>query len=125
MADGDPWWWTIRTVRQELAAGRISHTEYLAALHARTSGHSWLNAFAHRVLDDTPQSAVAVGSYGVGELAGVPLAVKDNIDTCDAPTTAGTAALQGRVPGTDSTVVARLRAASGLLAGKTVMHELS
>src|SRR5699024_554346 len=80
---------------------------------------------AHRVLDDPAQHAVAVGSYRAGELAGVPLAVKDNIDTCDAPTTAGTAALQGRVPGSDSTAVARLRAADGLLAGKTVMHELS
>jgi len=68
---------------------------------------------------------VAARSYGVGELAGIPLAVKDNIDTRDAPTTAGTAALQGRVPRADNTAVARVRAASGLLAGKTVMHELS
>src|SRR5699024_8045751 len=61
MADTDPWWWTIRTARQELSGGHISHTEYLAALQARTIDRSWLNAFAYRAFDDTVQGRLPPG----------------------------------------------------------------
>lgn len=124
MADGDPWWWTIHAARQQLATGRISRREYLTALQARTTDRAELNAFAYRIPSEVLW-ARAVSSHLDGPLAGVPLAIKDNIDTGDAPTTGGTAALRGCVPHSDSEAIRRLRAASGLVAGKTVMHELS
>lgn len=58
-------------------------------------------------------------------LFGVPIAVKDNIDTADAPTSAGTPALRGKTPRRDAPVLQRLRAAGALVAGKTNMHELA
>ncbi|MGE5138864.1 MAG: amidase, partial [Rudaea sp.] len=56
-------------------------------------------------------------------LQGIPIALKDLFDTCDAPTTAGSAIFRDRIPAEDATVVARLRAAGAVLIGKTNMHE--
>lgn len=60
-----------------------------------------------------------------GALAGIPFAVKDNIDTRDLPTTAGTPALSGSRPTVDHVAVERLRAAGAVMIGKTNMHELA
>ncbi len=57
-------------------------------------------------------------------LDGVPVAVKDEIDMLPYPTTVGTAFLGDQPAQEDSTVAARLRAAGGLLVGKTNMHEI-
>jgi aspartyl-tRNA(Asn)/glutamyl-tRNA(Gln) amidotransferase subunit A len=63
----------------------------------------------------------AVG--GEGALAGVPVAVKDNIAVAGVPTTDGTRAFADRVAVRDATVVARLRAAGAAVIGTTNMHE--
>ena len=60
-----------------------------------------------------------------GPLAGVPVGVKDIIDTADQPTENGTRLDAGRRPQTDATVVRRLRAAGALILGKTVTTELA
>jgi Asp-tRNA(Asn)/Glu-tRNA(Gln) amidotransferase A subunit family amidase len=60
----------------------------------------------------------------LGIFDGVPVAVKDELDMVPYPTTAGTAFLGKHSAATDSTVVARLRAAGALLVGKTNMHEI-
>jgi mandelamide amidase len=62
---------------------------------------------------------------GAGPLAGVPLAVKDNLDTADLPTTGGTPSLRDSRPGRDQHAVARLRAAGAAVVGKTNLHELA
>lgn len=57
-------------------------------------------------------------------LHGIPIMVKDNLDTGDRmPTTAGSLALAGTHAAADSTVVARLRAAGALILGKTNLSE--
>ena len=63
----------------------------------------------------------AVG--GEGPLAGVPVAVKDNIAVAGVATTDGTFAFRDRVAARDATVVARLRAAGAAVIGTTNMHE--
>lgn len=59
-----------------------------------------------------------------GALHGVPILVKDNIETADRmPTTAGSLALKDNVSGRDAPVVAKLRAAGAIILGKTNLSE--
>lgn len=61
----------------------------------------------------------------VGPLAGLPIAVKDNIDVAGTRATAGSLILADRVPETDAEAVRRARAAGAVVIGKTVLHELA
>ena len=60
-----------------------------------------------------------------GPLHGVPFTLKDSLDTAGLVTTAGTIGWRNRVPDRDATVVARLRAAGGILLGKTNTPEFT
>ncbi|HEX6775893.1 MAG TPA: amidase, partial [Methylomirabilota bacterium] len=60
-----------------------------------------------------------------GPLHGVPFAVKDQLDTAGVLTTSGSALLKLHVPSEDSTVVAQLRAAGGILLGKLNLTEFA
>ena len=60
-----------------------------------------------------------------GPLHGVPFTIKDSLDTAGLVTTAGTIGWRNRVPDRDATVVARLRAAGGILLGKTNTPEFT
>jgi Asp-tRNA(Asn)/Glu-tRNA(Gln) amidotransferase A subunit family amidase len=60
-----------------------------------------------------------------GALHGLPVGLKDIIDTADMPTENGTAIDAGRRPGRDATIVRRLRAAGAIVMGKTVTTELA
>jgi amidase len=58
-----------------------------------------------------------------GPLAGMPILLKDNIETADMPTTAGSLALENNAPGRDAPLVARLRAGGAVIVGKTNLSE--
>jgi len=61
----------------------------------------------------------------VGPLHGVPVGIKDIIDTKDMPTEDGTILHQGRRPQHDATLVSKLREAGAVIIGKTVTTELA
>ena len=61
----------------------------------------------------------------MGPLHGLPVAVKDNIDTADIPSEYGSAIYAGHVPHADAASVAALRSAGGYVLGKTVSAELA
>lgn len=60
-----------------------------------------------------------------GPLHGVPLGLKDLIDTAGTPTTAGSALFQDRIPSQDADVVRRLKNAGAVLIGKQNLHEFA
>ncbi len=87
-----------------------------------------LNPLLHAVIAVDPtamQQASAVdASPAKGALAGVPILIKDNIETAGPlPTTAGSLALANNVTGRDSPLVARLRAAGAVILGKANLSE--
>ena len=61
----------------------------------------------------------------VGPLAGLPIAIKDNIDVAGTPATAGSLIRADRVPESDAESVRRARAAGAVVIGKTSLHELA
>lgn len=67
------------------------------------------------------QQAAALANTGI--LRGRTVLVKDNIETRDMPTTAGSLALAGNATGRDAPVVARVRAEGGVILGKTNLSE--
>ncbi|MEP3050986.1 MAG: amidase family protein [Erythrobacter sp.] len=86
------------------------------AAFAAAQAQSDLNAFI-TIGDD--------GEIGSGVLAGMQIAVKDNIHVAGMPNTAGTLLLNDFVPSRDAEVIARLKAAGARIFGKTNMHEMA
>jgi Asp-tRNA(Asn)/Glu-tRNA(Gln) amidotransferase A subunit family amidase len=60
-----------------------------------------------------------------GPLHGIPVLLKDNLDTADMPTTGGCLALAGHVPREDAFQVRKLRDAGAVILGKVNLHELA
>ena len=117
--------------RERLVAGDCSVRDYARALLARVDAiESQVQAWAH--LDRAhvlAQAGAADEARARGEtdgpLFGLPVGVKDVIDTADLPTEHGTVLHAGRMPRDDAAVVRRLRAAGGWVMGKTVTTELA
>ena len=113
-----------------MSRGEITAERYAGALLERCESLRALNAFITlepaRVLEaahtcDRQRQAGAKS----GALFGLPIPVKDSVNTHDYPTTAGTPALRHFQPAQDAPVVKALRAAGALVLGKTNLHELS
>lgn len=114
-----------------IRSGEHSSEEVIAACLARiASEEPRIEAWAH--LDpghaiEQAREADAIRRSGrpVGPLHGVPVGVKDIIDTGDMPTEHGTPVFAGRRPTADAAVVTRLREAGAIVIGKTVTTELA
>lgn len=79
-----------------------------------------------RTLDPSFQPVIRWNTdlgFKPGPLAGMPILIKDNIETRDMPTTAGSLALASNAPGRDAPLVARLRAGGAVILGKTNLSE--
>lgn len=107
-------------------SGDLSPRAYAEALADRAKTQADLNALSFFDHDRLPRRAEqAFAQSPNGPLAGLPLVVKDNINTRDFPTTAGTRALLGHTPATDAASVRRITAAGGFVGAKAGMHELA
>lgn len=122
--------WTVTQARAALLRGDVGCAEYAGALLARAQRKANLNALVAQDGDALLAAARALDESGAARdaslaLAGIPIALKDNINTVMLTTTACTGALLGRVPPANAPVAQRLFDAGALLAGKANMHELA
>ena len=119
------------SLRESLAAGEITAEALVQACLARIAEvDGEIGAWAHlepehalgqaRALD-----ALRAGGLPLGPLHGLPVAVKDIVDTADLPTENGSALLRGRRPETDATLVSLLRQAGAVVLGKSVTTEFA
>ena len=116
---------------EQISAGALSARNYSSELLERVrQTEDQVQAWACLDPDfllaqaDAADAAQHAGST-LGPLHGVPVGVKDIVDTSELPTENGTVLHAGRQPSRDASVVSRLRAAGGLLMGKTVTTELA
>lgn len=118
------------TLGEALAAlrdGTLSSRAYVEALIARCEAMQDMNALVSHDWDALRAAADqsdASGRAGHG-LTGVPLCLKDNINTTGLPTSAATGALRGWMASEDAPIAKALFEAGALLGGKGNMHELA
>ncbi len=122
----------LSEVSADLAAGRVTSEALTAAYidrieridRAGPSLHAVLTLNPAALADARASDAARAAGRALGPLDGVPVLVKDNIETADdMPTTAGSMALAGNVTRRDAPIVARLRAAGAVILGKTNLSE--
>jgi indoleacetamide hydrolase len=113
-----------------LRHGDLTAERYAGALLERCAASAHLNAFICLEPDRVLEAARAAdrlraSNVALGLLHGLPIPVKDSLNTRDYPTTAGTPALRHFRPREDAPLVAALLRAGGIVLGKTNLHELS
>jgi Asp-tRNA(Asn)/Glu-tRNA(Gln) amidotransferase A subunit family amidase len=107
---------------------KITATEVAKAAFARAEQVRDLNALIHVNKDPALAAAAEIDEWsrpGPLPLAGLPIVVKDNINTADMPTTGGTPALQNAKPHDNAPSLQRLFDAGVIVIGKTNLHELA
>ena len=123
---------TVAQLQAEMASGKLTSEqltrEYLARIAALDQSGPGVNSVIELNPDalDMAKNADKLRKQGkvLGPLHGIPVLLKDNIDTGDKmQTSAGSFALVGKPAKQDSTVAANLRAAGAVILGKTNLSE--
>ena len=113
-----------------MRAGVFTAESYARALLESCAAGQHLNAFITLEPETVLAAARAADRHRaeggmLGLLHGLPIPIKDSVNTGDYPTTGGTNALRYFQPKSDAPAVALLRAAGAIVLGKTNLHELS
>ncbi|UNO41903.1 amidase [Streptomyces sp. MST-110588] len=119
---------TIPELQARMADGSLTSRALTAAYLGRIKS---VDPKVHAVLRTDPtalrQAAASDARHRRGDvrgpLDGIPVLLKDNVNTWSMPTTAGSLALAGRPPETDAALVTRLRDAGAVILGKTNLSE--
>ena len=124
--------WTISELKQKMESGELTARQvaelYLGRIEAIDKNGPHVNS----VIELNPDALQIAGALDAerkkgkvrGSLHGIPILIKDNIDTHDRmQTTAGSLALEGNIASKDAFVVRQLRKAGAVILGKTNLSE--
>ena len=127
----DPHFVTIKEAAAALRDGSLTAAALTEAVLARIEAtEPRINAYITVTADVAREQAVKAddelrAGLDRGPLHGIPIALKDIIDTAGIPTTAGSDFLRERVPEADAFVVQKLYEAGAVLVGKLNLHEFA
>src|ERR1700723_1680155 len=122
---------TIAQAAKQIAAKQLSPVELTRACLERVQAlDNRLHAFVHlteeRALAEARAAEAAIMADGPrGKLHGIPIGLKDIVDTKGIPTTCQSKLLQDNIPDADATCAEKLNAAGSVLIGKTTTHEFA
>ena len=125
------WQLGASAARKAIADGVLTSEELVSACLARIDElEPTIGAWAHLDRDIAMQQARAADEFRktglpTGALHGLPVGIKDIIDTADYPTERGTVLHQGRQPLRDATLVSLLKEAGAIILGTTVSTEMA
>ncbi len=125
---GDPIYWTLKQASENLRARKISSVELTKACLDRIAIFNpkidaWITVMREQPLAQA-MALVKDAAAGIwrGPLHGIPIGLKDNIDSAGVRTTAGSKTLAGNIAKEDAEVTRRLRAGGAVIVGKCNMH---
>ncbi len=124
---------SVTDLQQALTAGRVTSVQLVNSYLARIAAYDQAGPSLNAMLRTNPRARAEAAALDAerkagtvrGPMHGIPIVLKDNYDTKDLITTAGSLALASHQPKTDAFVVAKLRAAGAIILGKTNLHELA
>jgi amidase len=121
---------TVDQLQHALRTGLLTSEQLVQMYQARIAKYESLvnayiqlnpNALAEaRAIDDERRRG-----HKTNPLFGIPVLLKDNVDTADMPTTAGSPSLAGSIPPNDAFITARLREAGAIILGKATLTEFA
>jgi indoleacetamide hydrolase len=120
----------VAEAAEAIRRGEITAEALADVLLKRAAVQPGFNAFIALEPDKVREAArdadrMRAKAASLGPLHGVPLALKDNLDTADYATTAGTPSLAGNRPKSNAVIVQSLLDAGAIVLGKTNLHELA
>ena len=124
---------TVPELLKALQTGLITSEQlvqmYLARIAAYDDAGPGLNAFLtvnpNAVAEARALDAARHPGIERSPLYGIPVLLKDNVDTADMPTTAGSVALAGSIPPDDAFIARKLREAGAIILGKATLTEFA
>ncbi|MEM9330471.1 MAG: amidase [Pseudomonadota bacterium] len=131
MSDVPPNGLTATDALEKIREGWVSSVELTQACLERIKQtddqvHAWVQVDHEMALAQAEEmDAIRRAGKPLGTLHGIPVALKDIIDTIDYPTEYGTKACAGRQPDADAQIVNHLREAGAVILGKTATAELA
>jgi amidase len=124
---------TLDDLQRRMAAGTLTSRRLTAAYLSRIEALDRKGPALRHVIETSPDALAVADALDAerrrgksvrGPLHGIPILLKDNVDTADkTTTTAGSLALSGSVPPRDATVARKLREAGAVLIGKANLSE--
>jgi Asp-tRNA(Asn)/Glu-tRNA(Gln) amidotransferase A subunit family amidase len=132
-ADYDAFEKSILELQSDMTAGRTTAVQLVRYYRRRIEALDQAGPALNAVIALYPQAEAMASALDAerrrgktrGPLHGIPVLLKDNLETKDMPTTGGCLALLGHVPRDDAFQVRRLREAGATILGKVNLHELA
>ncbi len=124
--------WSITELQQKLRSGELSSVQLIHTYLERVNALDRSGPRLNSVIEVNPDAAEVASQMDVerktghvrGALHGIPILIKDNIDTHDRmQTTSGSLALEGNYSFKDAFIVRKLREAGAVIIGKTNLSE--
>ena len=124
---------TIADIHRAMAEGRITARELVSLYLERIEAYDKRGPAVNAIVVVNPNALAEADELDrrfresgmVGPLHGIPVIVKDNYDTRDLPTTAGSLSLTGSIPPDDAFQIRRLREAGAIVIAKANMAEFA